>query len=55
METIDISGFGGSYEAGCQKMLLNGLKFLKDKPNFDWSGYQSYNNVLKDTISGLSS
>jgi len=30
MKTVDISGFGGSYEAGCQKMLLNGLKFLND-------------------------
>lgn len=45
MKTIDISGLGGSYEATCQKMMLNGLKFLKDKPNFDWSGYQTYKNV----------
>ena len=25
MKTIDISGMGGSYEAGCQLMLLRGL------------------------------
>lgn len=45
MKTIDISGFGGSYEAACQKMLFNGLKFLKDKPNFDWEGYKTYRGV----------
>lgn len=45
MKTIDISGFGGSYEAGCQKMLLQGLRFLDNYPNFDWSGYYSYKNI----------
>ena len=45
MKTIDISGFGGGYEATCQKMLLNGLRFLKDKPDFDWSGYRTFENV----------
>lgn len=45
MKTIDISGFGGSYEAGCQKMLLQGLKFLNDRPDFNWEGYKEYNNI----------
>jgi len=45
MKTIDISGFGDSYEAGCQKMLLQGLRFLDDHPSFDWSGYYSYKNI----------
>ena len=46
MKTIDISGFSGAYEAACQKMLLQGLKFLKDHPNFDWSAYREYKGVL---------
>jgi len=45
VKTVDISGFGSSYEAACQKMLLNGIRFLKDKPTFDWSGYKSYQNI----------
>jgi len=50
VKTIDISGFGGSYEAGCQKMLLNGLKFLNEHPNFDWSAYKEYRGVFGLTI-----
>ncbi len=50
MKTIDISGFGGGYEAGCQKMLLNGLKFLNEHPNFDWSAYKEYRGVIGVTI-----
>lgn len=46
MKTIDISGFGGSYEAGCQRMLLNGLKFLNEHPNFDFRVYRSSPNVF---------
>lgn len=45
MKTVDISGFGGGYEATCQKMLLNGIRFLKDKPGFDWSGYSGYEGI----------
>lgn len=45
MKTIDISGFGGGYEAGCQKMLLNGLRFLNEHPDFDFKVYKSYRNV----------
>jgi len=50
VKTIDISGFGGSYEAGCQKMLINGLKFLNEHPNFDWSAYKEYRGVFGLTI-----
>ncbi len=46
MKTVDISGFSGSYEAGCQKMLLNGLKFLNEHPNFDWTAYKEYRGVF---------
>lgn len=46
METIDISGFGGSYEAGCQKMLLNGLKFLKEHHDFDFRVYKTNPQVF---------
>ena len=45
MRTIDISGLGGSYEAGCQKMLLNGLRYLKRHPNFDFSVYKTYKGI----------
>lgn len=45
MKTIEISGMGGSYEAGCQLMLLRGLKYLKEHPDFDFSVYRSYKNV----------
>lgn len=50
MKTIDISGFGGSYEAGCQKMLMNGLKFLKEHPDFNWGGYKEFKNVFGLTM-----
>jgi hypothetical protein len=46
MKTIDISGFGGSYEAGCQQMLLNGMKFLNEHPNFDFRVYKSSPKVF---------
>jgi len=46
MKTVDMSGFGGSYEAGCQKMLLNGLKFLNEHPNFDFRVYKSSPQVF---------
>lgn len=45
MKTIDISGMGGSYEAGCQLMLLQGLKYLKEHPDFDFSVYKSFKNI----------
>jgi len=45
MKTIDISGFGGGYEATCQRMLLAGMGYLATRPDFDWSGYRGYKNV----------
>lgn len=46
MKTVDISGFGGGYEAGCQKMLLNGLKYLKEHPIFDFEVYKTNPQVF---------
>jgi len=37
-KTVDISGFGGSYEAGCQRMLKLGLEWIKNKPLSIWKG-----------------
>ena len=45
MKTIDISGFGGSYEEMCQRMLRRGVKFLEDNPDFDFSGYKQYKDI----------
>ena len=42
LKTIDISGMGGSYEAGCQLMLLRGLKYLEEHPDFDFSVYKVF-------------
>lgn len=46
MKTRDISGFGGGYEALCQKMLKNGLRFLKQRESFNWQGYGEIRNVF---------
>ena len=45
MKTIAISGMGGGYEAGCQLMLLRGLNYLKEHPDFDFSVYKSLKNT----------
>lgn len=45
MKTIDISGMGGGYETACQKMLIRGLKWLKEHPHFDFKAYRQYQNV----------
>lgn len=45
MRTIDISGFGGGYEATCQAMLIAGITWLKEHPNFTFEGYKGYQNV----------
>ena len=45
IKTVDISGMGDSYESTIQKMLTAGLKFLSDKPSFDWAGYKQYQNI----------
>jgi len=43
MKTLDISGFGGSYESGCQKMLTNGLVFVakEGKTNAEYTTYEN--------------
>lgn len=43
-ETIDISGMSGSYEWGCQIMLREGIKFLKEHPDFHFD-YQQYRGI----------
>lgn len=46
MKTIDISGFGGGYEATCQKALMNGVRFLKAHPDADWGkAYKGFEGV----------
>lgn len=46
MKTIDISGMGGGYEATCQKALANGMRFIKEHPNADFTGsYKAYQNI----------
>ena len=36
-QTINISGFPSGYEAACQKMLRNGLRWLQEHPDFDFT------------------
>ena len=43
--TVDISGFGGSYEWGCQTMLAAGENWLVAHPDFDFSCYKGFQNV----------
>jgi len=45
MKTIDISGFGGGYEATCQAMLIAGMKWLREHPEFTFEGYKAYRNI----------
>jgi len=45
MKTIDISGFGGGYEATCQAMLIAGMKWLKEHPDFTFEGYKTYRGI----------
>lgn len=46
MKTVSISGFGGTYEWGCQRMLQLGLAWLKEHPQFDFAGaYVTFKNV----------
>lgn len=42
-ETFSLSGFGGGYEAQCQKMLWRGIKFLEEcKPPIEmWANAKS--------------
>lgn len=46
MRTVDISGMGDSYEATCQKMLLNGMRWLKEHPQFNFeAAYRGLKDV----------
>lgn len=46
MITFSISGFGGSYEWGCQRMLWLGLEWLKQHPEFSFDkAYRQFENV----------
>ena len=44
-KTVNISGFGGGYEYNCQLMLRAGMKYLKVKKDFDWSGYETTRGI----------
>lgn len=55
MQTVSISGFGGSYEWGCQRMLQLGIEFLKTRPDFDFkNAYKQFQNVTGIAISETS-
>jgi len=46
MKTVDISGFGGLYEFTSQRMLANGIKWLKAHPEFEFEkAYKMFENV----------
>ena len=46
MKTASISGFGGSYEWACQRMLQLGMEYLKAHPDFDFSNaYTQFRNI----------
>jgi len=44
VKVVSISGFGGGYEATCQKMVRNGLKHVADNPKIN-PKYHGYTNV----------
>ena len=45
--TVDISGFGGAYEAMCQTLLWRGIAYLAEvKPPLEmWKGAKSYRGI----------
>ena len=45
-KAVDVSGFGGGYEATCQRMILRGRAWLLDHPDFDFSVYESSPQVF---------
>lgn len=55
LKSVDISGFGGGYEKGCQQILWLGLEWIKDKPLEVWKGTYSFKDVtgLVHTGEGL--
>lgn len=52
MRSLDISGMGGSYEEGCQRILWLGLEWIKDKPLECWKGTFSYKNIAGIMVVG---
>lgn len=47
-QTVDISGFGGGYEAECQRMLWRGVAYLNEvnPPTDMWKGAKEYRNIV---------
>lgn len=45
-----ISGFGGGYEATCQKMVIAGMEYWDSNPDFDpkYKGFKGVFGVLVD-------
>jgi hypothetical protein len=51
-ESIDISGFGGRYEAACQVMLQRGLEWITKHPDFNiGKAYRQFKGVTGICIS----
>lgn len=46
----EISGFGGSYEAGCRAMVLAGIKGIDENPNADpqFTGFKGVFGLVMD-------
>lgn len=46
----EISGFGGSYEAGCRAMVLAGIKWIDEHPDADphFRGYEGVYGILTE-------
>lgn len=52
MKTVDISGMGGSYELACQAMLLRGMAYLAQNPNFKFDeSYKTYKGIYGVCVS----
>lgn len=46
----EISGFGGSYEEACRKMVIAGLEFLDKNPEMDpkFSVYENVHGIINE-------
>lgn len=52
MKTVDISGMGGGYELCCQTMLLRGMAFLAQNPDFTFDkAYSEFKGIYGLCIS----
>ena len=49
-EMSEISGFGGSYEAACRKMVIAGLEWLDEHPDADlkFGGFEGVYGLITD-------